>query len=68
VLNQGTIVETGDTQTVLDSPTHSYTRSLIEAVPSIDVSSRAKPISTIVENAPMTGDLDASYSNVTSEL
>jgi ABC-type glutathione transport system ATPase component len=68
VLNQGTIVETGDTQTVLDSPTHSYTRSLIEAVPSIDVSSRAKPFSTIVENAPTTGDLDASYSNVTSEL
>jgi ABC-type glutathione transport system ATPase component len=37
VMNKGKIVETGDTESVLTSPRHPYTRALIEATPELRV-------------------------------
>jgi ABC-type oligopeptide transport system ATPase subunit len=36
VMHQGSIVEHGETQTVLRAPTHAYTRRLLDAVQSVD--------------------------------
>jgi ABC-type oligopeptide transport system ATPase subunit len=36
VMHQGSIVEGGDTPTVLPAPTHAYTRRLLDAVQSVD--------------------------------
>jgi ABC-type glutathione transport system ATPase component len=36
VMHQGSIVEHGDTPTVLHAPTHAYTRRLLDAVQSVD--------------------------------
>ncbi len=36
VMHQGSIVEHGDTPTVLQAPTHAYTRRLLDAVQSVD--------------------------------
>jgi ABC-type dipeptide/oligopeptide/nickel transport system ATPase component len=36
VMRQGSIVERGDTPSVLHAPAHAYTRRLIEAVQSVD--------------------------------
>jgi ABC-type glutathione transport system ATPase component len=33
VMKEGVVVESGDTKTIFESPQHSYTRSLIDAVP-----------------------------------
>ncbi|WP_440102964.1 ABC transporter ATP-binding protein [Streptosporangium sp. H16] len=37
VLERGRIVEQGDTATVLGSPSHPYTRRLIDSVPRLPV-------------------------------
>jgi len=37
VMNKGKIVEIGDTESVLTSPRHPYTRALIEATPELRV-------------------------------
>lgn len=44
VLNDGAVVETGETDAVLSSPSHPYTRSLIEAAPRFVVADPAAEV------------------------
>lgn len=44
VMYAGKVVEVGPTDTVLDTPSHPYTRALLQASPSMETSERLEPI------------------------
>ncbi|NYT61581.1 ABC transporter ATP-binding protein [Alcaligenaceae bacterium] len=50
VLYRGKLVEEGPTKTLLSSPTHLYTKSLISAVPRSDIKLRRFPMVTYIED------------------
>jgi peptide/nickel transport system ATP-binding protein len=51
VLEKGVIVESGDTATLLTSPEHPYTKSLLAAAPSLSESQGRQPVPPIARTA-----------------
>jgi peptide/nickel transport system ATP-binding protein len=56
VMNDGRLVEEGSPELVLRAPRHAYTRSLINAAPSLAASSRSGPAPVVRTSSPALAD------------
>ncbi|MDX2341603.1 ABC transporter ATP-binding protein [Micrococcus sp. NPDC078436] len=63
VMHRGTVVEHGDAQRILEDPQHAYTRSLVQAAPSV-AAARLLPESYAAAPAPLAEDATGALTTV----